>query len=190
MTALIANPLMALLLVLTVFGGGYWAGYSRADAERLAEVAALKAEYASAYAEAEKKARERLEEETGRANALAVRLQEEKGRIVVQTKVITRRIKDAARSAPGCLFGPDFVRLYNEALGYGGGALPEGPASAGAGHDPGAAPAPGPGVLPGRAVTPPVSPEDLLAHARDYGAWSRSVQAQARALSAFAAGGR
>ena len=186
MMALFKDSFMAVLLVLAVVAGGYWAGYSRADAARLAEVAALKAGYAEAYAKAQQEARERLEEETGRANALAVKLQEEKGRIVVQTKVITRRIKDAARSAPGCRFGPDFVRLYNEALGYGGGALPEGPAPAGAGDDPGAAPAAGPGVLPERAV----SPEDLLAHVRDYGAWSRSVQAQTRALAAFAAEGR
>jgi len=188
---MLANPLVSILLALAVFGGGYWCGYSRADNARVAEVATIKAEHVAAYAEAERHARERLEEETAKANDLAVRLQQEKGRIVVQTKVITRRIKDAAQSAAGCSFGPDFVRLYNEALGYpGGGALPESAGAAGAGHGAGPAPAAGSGVLPGTPVTPPVTPEDLLAHARDFGAWARGLEAQTRALAAFAQEGR
>ncbi|MFZ5427096.1 MAG: hypothetical protein ACOZEN_08975 [Thermodesulfobacteriota bacterium] len=184
---MLANPLVSILLALALFGGGWWAGFSRADSARVAEVATIRAEHAAAYAEAERQARERLEAETAKVNDLAARLHEEKGRIVVQTKVITRRIKDAARSAAGCSFGPDFVRLFNEALGYpGGGAVSESAGAAGADGDTAAATASGPGLLPGK----PVTPADILAFARDYGAWARSLEAQTRALAAFVQVGR
>lgn len=177
---MLTNPLASILIALAVFGGGYWAGYSRADSAREAEVATLTAGYAEAYAKAYKEALENLEEETQRANLLAVQLVGEKKRLVAQTQDITRRIRHAAQAgAAGCRFGPDFVRLYNEALGYpGGGALPEDASAAGADHAGGPAPAAGPGLLSDR----PVTPEDLLAHARDYGAWARSMRAQLRAL--------
>ncbi|MBI4804448.1 MAG: hypothetical protein HY795_04350 [Desulfovibrio sp.] len=182
-----ASPSVPILLALAIFGGGYWAGYSRADMAREAEVASLKEEYAEAYAKAEAEARERLEVETKRANGLAVKLQGAKKQIAAQTQSITRRIRNAAQAgAAGCSFGPDFVRLYNEALGYGGGALPQNAGAAGADHGSRPAPAPGPGLLPGR----PVTPEDLLAHVRDYGAWSRGLEAQLRALGEFVREGR
>lgn len=177
---MLANPLASILIALAIFGGGYWAGYSRADNARKAEVAALTAGYAEAYAKAERQAREHLEEEIQRANLLAVQLMGEKKRLAVQTQDFTRRIRHAAQAgAAGCRFGPDFVRLYNEALGYpGGGALPQDAGAAGADHAAGPAPAAGPGLLPTRAVTP----EDLLAHACDYGAWARGMRAQLAAL--------
>lgn len=177
---MLANPLVSILLALAVFGGGYWAGYSRADAFCDVQLSTLKAGYAEAYAKAYKEALENLEEETQRANLLAVQLMGAKRQITAQTQDITRRIRHAAQAgAAGCLFGPDFVRLYNEALGYpGGGALPENASAAGADLAGGPAPAAGPGLLPAR----PVTPEDLLAHARDYGAWARGMRAQLAAL--------
>jgi len=174
-----AKPLIVALIVVAIYAAGVWVGYDKANDRRKAEVATLTAGYAEAYAKAEKEAREHLEEETQRANLLAVQLMSEKKRLAAQTQDITRRIKDATRSAAGCSFGPDFVRLYNEALGYpGGGALPENASAAGADHTGGPAPAAGPGLLPAR----PVTPEDLLAHARDYGAWARGMRAQLAAL--------
>lgn len=184
---ILSNPLVGFLLALAIFGGGYWAGWSRADSAREAEVTTLTAGYAEAHAKAEKEAREHLEEETQRANVLAVQLMGEKKRLAAQTQDITRRIRHAAQAgAAGCSFGPDFVRLYNEALGYGVGDLPEDAASGGAVHDAGPAPASGSGVLPVKSVTLAVSPEDLLAHARDYGAWARGLQAQLSAVIRFA----
>ena len=178
-----AKPIIAAFVVVAIYVAGVWVGYDKANDRRKAEVAALTAGYAEAYAKAEKQAREHLEEETQRANLLAVRLMGEKKRLAAQTQDITRRIKDAARSAADCSFGPDFVRLYNEALGYpGGGALPEDASPAGADHAAGPASAAGPGLLPERPVTPHVTPEDLLAHARDYGAWARGMRAQLAAL--------
>lgn len=188
------KALAVVLLAAALFGGGYWAGHSRADAVRIAEVASLKAEYSAAQADAERQARERLEQETARANDLAERLQSEKGRIQIVTRTIPRRIPDAARSAAGCSFGPDFVELYNDALGYprarGGSPVPESPGAVGTDIDAGPSAAPVGGLLPGKPVTPPVTPEDLLAHARDYGAWARGLEAQLRALGELLKDGR
>ena len=182
---LLANPLASILLALAIFSGGYWAGYSWADNARIAEVASLKGEYAEAQAKAEAKARELLESETKRANDLAVKFQGAKKQLAAQTQDITRRIRHAAQAgAAGCSFGPDFVRLYNEALGYR--ALPQNAGAAGADHGGGPASAAGPGILPDR----PVTPEDLLAHVRDFGSWSRGMEAQLRALGEFLAEGR
>ncbi len=181
------SPLLALLLALAVFCGGYWAGYSRADAARLAEVAELERGYAEAYAEAQRQARAALEEETRRGAVISASLIEARQALLDRTKDINRRINDAARSAAGCTFGPDFVELYNHALGYpGGGALPASAHPAGAGDDPAAPASAGPGILAGQ----PVTPADLLAHARDYGAWARGLEAQARGLAELAGEGR
>ena len=180
------SPLLALLLALAVFGGGYWAGHSRADAARLAEVAELKRGYAEAYAEAQRQARAALEEEVRRGAAISAALIETRQDLLNRTKDINRRIENAARSAAGCTFGPAFVELYNEALGYGGAALPASAGASGAGDDPAATAPAGPGILAGQSVTP----EDLLAHVRDYGAWARGLEAQARGLVDFAGEGR
>jgi len=175
-----------IVVALFLFGFGYKNGFSVADAARRAEVAGLQAESAEARAKAETKARERLEEEVRRGDALAEQLTGVRKQLAAQTKDITRRIKNAARSAAGCRFGPDFVRLYNEALGYGAADLPQDSGAACADRDPGPSPAAGAGVLHGR----PVTPEDLLAHVRDYGAWAQGLRAQLRALGEFAREGR
>ena len=74
------------------------------------------------------------------------------------------------------------MRLYNEAIGArpgdGGDAVPA--AAPGADNATGAAPAADAGVL--RRVTP----EDILAHIRDYGARNRAVEAQLMELIRWA----
>ena len=180
--------LAALVACSLAFGTGYRTGFEKADAARRAEVATLtaqaeawKAEQAKAWAEAERKAREELEAATGRVNALAAKLDRTKRESAAKTNTITRRIPRATAGL-NCSFSPDFVRLYNEAVGAAGPA-DGGPVSqagdpapvAGA---PDAAPAVGPGLRPVRAVTP----ADILAHVRDYGARSQSLEAQLDAL--------
>ena len=180
------------------FGTGYRAGFEKADAARRAEVAELsakaeswKAAQAQAWADAERKAREELEAAQARANTLASRLDRSKREHAAKVRDITRRIPHATAGLD-CAFGPDFVRLYNEAIGAAGGpgdgAVPQAagpPPVAGA---PNAAPAVGPGLRPIRAVTP----ADILAHIRDFGARSQAMQAQLDALINLAteAGGR
>lgn len=117
MTSAALKTVLALTCALALFAGGYHAGWTRADAARQAEVATLEAGHAQAVAEAERQARERLQAETARAGALAAQLGDAKARLVTQTRDITRRIRNAAKAASGCTFGPEFVGLYNEALG-------------------------------------------------------------------------
>ncbi|OLN30431.1 putative archaeal coiled-coil protein [Desulfovibrio sp. DV] len=180
--------LAALVACALAFGTGYRTGFEKADAARRAEVAELsaqaetwKTEQAKAWAEAERKAREELEAATNRVNALAGKLDRAKRESTAKIKDITRRIPRATAGLT-CNFGPDFVRLYNEAIGAagraGGGAMPEAGAAAAVAGAPDAAPAVGPGLRPVRAVTP----ADILAHIRDFGARSQDMEAQLDAL--------
>lgn len=190
--------LAALVACALAFGTGYRTGFEKADAARRAEVAELnvqaetwKAEQAKAWAEAERKAREELEAATGRVNALAARLDRAKRESAAKTNTITRRIPRATAGL-NCSFGPDFVRLYNEAVGAAGhsgdGAVPQAGDPAPVAGAPDAAPTIGPGLRPVRAVTP----ADILAHVRDFGARSQALEAQVNALIDFASepGGR
>ena len=177
-----------LIVCALAFGTGYREGFEKADAARRAEVAELtaqaetrKAEQAQAWAAAERKAREELEAATSRVNALAAKLDRAKRDSSAKVKDITRRIRHATAGL-NCSFGPDFVRLYNEAIGAagcaGGGAVPEAGDPAAVAGAPDAAPSVGAGLRPVRAVTP----ADILAHVRDYGARSQALEAQVNAL--------
>ncbi|MGE4536542.1 MAG: hypothetical protein AB7D37_05645 [Desulfovibrio sp.] len=188
------NKLCIGLVVLVIanalaFGAGYSLGFERADNARRAEVAALnaqaatwKAEQAQALAEAERKAREALEDAQARVNALAARLDASRRQSAARIKDITRRIPHATAGLR-CVFGPDFVRLYNEAIGAaadraGGGAVSQAANSAAASGASGSTPAADAGLRPGRAVTP----ADILANIRDFGARSQAMEAQLNAL--------
>ena len=183
-----------LLLAAAILGGawlhGHRSGYATADAMRRAEVAEIRAVHAAdretqqrILAQAERTARERLEAEIVRADALAADLSQARGRIAAQAREITsRRIEDVSASAPDCRFGPDFVRLCNEAAGAD-------PAASGL---PGNAPGPArpsqagfasSGIHAGIPRADEVAgPADLLAWLRDYGAWCRENAAQLTAL--------
>lgn len=138
---------------------------------------------AEAVAEAERTAREKLEKESARVAFLAAELDASKAQIARERKGFDARIKTvslaAARDCAG--MSRDWVRLYNEALGLagaGGDAGSQGDNPAGTVAAPGQA-------GPARAEVQPdalATPEDVLAHARDYGGYCRNLEAQARAL--------
>jgi hypothetical protein len=198
---MIALILAALFLVglLTGYAAwrGYHAGYERADAERRAEVSGIRADHALALADAESRARTMLMAETDRAHALERQYLAAAKTIAAQRRQITnRRIEDASRdvaaAADGvCLFGPDWVRLYNEAIGAGAGdgdrAVPG--AAPGPGAEAGPAQAADAGILRGDGpIMPAVTPQDILAHIRDYGARCRDLEAQLAGLINWAEG--
>jgi len=171
------------------FGAGYSIGFERADNARRAEVAELKsqaeawkAQQAQALAETERQAREELEAAQARVNDLAARLDTTRRQSAAKIKDITRRIPHATAGLR-CAFGPDFVRLYNEAIGAaadraGGGAVSQTANSAAAPGASGATPAADSRLRPARAVTP----ADILANIRDFGARSQEMEAQLNAL--------
>ena len=92
--------------------------------------------------------------------------------------------KKARRDCAGLSL--EWVRLYNEALGLGSGhsAGSEGSAPGGAHDAPGSAGAAHAGVQPDALATP----EDVLAHVRDFGGYCRKLEAGYRALVDFMEG--
>lgn len=153
---------------------------------------------ALAVADAERTARRKLEAETARANTLAAELMQTRTRLADARREFSRRIaahvaQDIAVAGP--VFGPDFVRLYNEAIGLapatgaGGGPVPEDAAAAGTGATAHAAPGADAGLLraaPGITGAATVSGADILAHIRDYGGRCKALEAQVNALVNFA----
>jgi hypothetical protein len=178
-TAVIA---LAVLLAL-VAGGiiGWHYGADRATAKGEAKYAALEASHALASANATEEARQKTEAMAKRGESLSAELLTTRRALATARADITRRIPDAtAGIAADCLFGPDFVRLWNEAYGFRPGPLPQADSPRGAAGQPAPAGAAGPGLQPGApvAATPPVTPTDALAHVRDMGAYLQEVEAQ------------
>ena len=190
----LAGALLLLLLCGLAAWRGYAAGFAKAEALGRAEVSRLEAAQAQALAKAEALARQRLAEEAARAADIERQFLAAKRNLrAARLEITNRRIADVSRDvasdpAGRCLFPDGWVRLYNEALGVRDRAdavptpAPGAPGTAGAG------PAPGPGVLPGPAGAAAVTPEDILAHARDYGGRCQALEAQLRALIRWAEG--
>jgi len=179
-----------LVAILVALAGwrGYRAGYEAADKERQAEVATIRAEHSKALAEAESRARKLLEDATARAHEFENQYLAARKTIAVQSRELTnQRIAHASQAVDtsdgSCRFGPEWVRLYNEAIGAGDCDSTVSTATSGAAGDARSAEAAQAGVLPGVQT---VTPEDILAHARDYGKRNRALEAQLSALIQWA----
>ncbi len=138
---------------------------------------------AEAVAVAERAAREKLERESVRVASLAAELSDARAQLAKNRKDFDARLQAvslaAARDCRG--LSADWVRLYNEALGLagaGGGPGGEGADPAGDAASAGQAGPAGAGVRGDALATP----EDVLAHVRDYGGYCRGLEAQAKAL--------
>ena len=138
---------------------------------------------AEAVAVAERAAREKLERECVRVASLAAELSDARAQLAKNRKDFDARLQAvslaAARDCRG--LSADWVRLYNEALGLagaGGGPGGEGADPAGDAASAGQAGPAGAGVRGDALATP----EDVLAHVRDYGGYCRGLEAQAKAL--------
>ena len=161
---------------------------SRVYEARVASINAAHAEQerarAEAVAAAEKNARERLAAETARGEKLARELAAKNAELDAERASVNRRIRDVSEAARRDCAGlsAGWVRLYNEALGLadsGDSAGREGSAPGGAHDAPGSAGAARAGVQPDALATP----EDVLAHIRDYGLYCRRLEAGYRALT-------
>lgn len=182
-------PLLFCLLALLA---GYTHGRDTAEQEGKARIAALQTAWAEqergraeAVAAAEKSARERLAAEVERGDRLAAELNARTQALDAARADLNRRIRDvsetARRDCPGLPAG--WVRLYNEALGLAGtdaghSVGGESSGSGGAADASGSAGAAGTGIQPDALTTP----EDVLAHVRDYGGYCRRMEAGYRAL--------
>ena len=189
----IPSWLWAVLVCVVIYGAGVWRGLDVVTEEYEAKIAAMNATRAEeeraraeAVAAAEKNARERLAAETARGETFARELAVKTAELDAERASINRRIRDVSEKARRDCAGLslEWVRLYNEALGLAGSyhsAGNEGSAPGGA-H--------GASGLPGTAGTrlqpdPLATPEDVLAHVRDYGLYCRKLEAGYRALITF-----
>lgn len=159
------------------------ARYEARIADMAREVSQKEKTRAEAVAEAERAARERLEKETARVAALSAELSDARKKLAKERQNFDVRLQKVASAARRDCAGlsPDWVRLYNEALGLarsGGGPAGQDADSAGSAEAPRQAGTARAGLQPGALATP----EDVLAHVRDYGGYCRRLEAQARAL--------
>ena len=165
------------------------ARYEARIADMAREVSEKEKARAEAVATAERTARERLEKESVRVASLSAELSDARATLARERKSFNARLQAvsvaAARDCAG--LSAEWVCLYNEALGLaarpGGG--PAGPDADSAGPAAASRQA-GPartGLQPDTLATP----EDVLAHVRDYGGYCRGLESQldtlARAVS-------
>lgn len=192
----IPSWLWAVLVCVVIYGAGVWRGLDVVTEEYEAKIAAMNATRAEeeraraeAVAAAEKNARERLAAETARGEKFARELAVKTAELDAERASVNRRIRDvsekARRDCAGLPLG--WVRLYNEALGLadsGDSAGNQGSAPGGAGDASPSAGAAHAGVQPDALATP----EDVLAHVRDYGGYCRKLEAGYRGLVDFVEG--
>lgn len=195
MLSKIPSWLWAVLVCVVIYGAGVWRGLDVVTEEYEAKIAvmnAVRAEEerarAEAVAAAERQAHEALVAATARGEKLARELAAKTAELDAERASVNRRIRDVSEKARRDCAGlpAGWVRLYNEALGLAPAAPEASAPAAGIGAPAGSASATGAGVRSGASVM--VSPEDLLAHARDYGGYCRNLRAQAEALLAVEKG--
>ena len=184
----IPSWLWAVLVCVVIYGAGVWRGLDVVTEEYEAKIAAMnaaRAEEEKARAEAvaasERRAHEALVAATARGEKLARELAAKTAELDAERASINRRIRDVSEKARRDCAGLslEWVRLYNEARGLAGSYYSAAPG--GADDAPGSAGAAGARVQPDTLATP----EDVLAHVRDYGGYCRKLEAGYRALITF-----
>ena len=161
------------------------ARYETRIANLAQEVSEKEKARADAVAAAERAAREKLEKETARVAALSAELSDARKKMAKERQTFDARLQKVAVAARHNCAGlsRDWVRLYNEALGLAAGA-DSGPGSesadlAGTAAPPGQTGPAGTGIRGDALATP----EDVLAHARDYGGYCRGLEVQLATLA-------
>ena len=161
------------------------ARYETRIANLAQEVSEKEKARADAVAAAERAAREKLEKETARVAALSAELSDARKKMAKERQTFDARLQKVALAARRDCAGlsRDWVRLYNEALGLaagaGGGPGGEGADPAGTAETPGQTGPAGTGIRGDALATP----EDVLAHARDYGGYCRGLEVQLATLA-------
>ena len=190
MLSKIPSWLWAVLVCVVIYGAGVWRGLDVVTEEYEARIATINAAHAEqertraeAVAAAEKNARERLAAETARGEKFARELAVKTAELDAERASINKRIRDVSEKARRDCAGlsREWVRLYNEALGLAGSyysAGNEGSALGGADAAPGSAGTAHAGVRQDALATP----EDVLAHVRDFGGYCRKLEAGYRGL--------
>ena len=191
-----SNRAVALVGAAFILAAGIWidrlynelelqkAQYETRIAALAQEVSEKEKARAEAVATAERDARERLEKETARVAALSAELSDARKKLAKERQTFDARLQKVALAARRDCAGlsSDWVRLYNEALGLagsGGGPGGEGADPAGTAQNAGQAGPTETGIRGDALATP----EDVLAHARDYGGYCRGLEIQLGTLA-------
>ena len=187
MLSKIPSWLWAVLVCVVIYGAGVWRGLDVVTEEYEAKIATMNATHAEqeraraeAVAAAERRAHDALVAATARGEKLARELAAKNAELDAERASVNRRIRDVSEAARRDCAGlsAGWVRLYNEALGLadsGDSAAHDAPGSAGTARA---------GVQPDALATP----EDVLAHVRDFGGYCRKLEAGYRALVDFMEG--
>ena len=192
-----SNRAVALVGAAFILAAGIWidrlynelelqkAQYETRIAALAQEVSEKEKARAEAVATAERDARERLEKETARVAALSAELSDARKKLAKERQTFDARLQKVALVARRDCAGlsSDWVRLYNEALGL----------AAGSGGGPGSESADPAGTAQNAGQTGPAragvrgdalaTPEDVLAHVRDYGGYCRGLEVQLATLA-------
>lgn len=161
------------------------ARYETRIANLAQEVSEKEKARADAVAAAERAAREKLEKETARVAALSAELSDARKKMAKERQTFDARLQKVALAARRDCAGlsRDWVRLYNEAFslaaGAGGGSGSENADPAGTAQNAGQTGPAGTGVRGDALATP----EDVLAHVRDYGGYCRGLESQLGTLA-------
>ena len=174
-----------LLCVVSLFAG-YVHGRDSAGEEAKAQIAAIQTAHAEALAAAEKSARERLAESAALADRLQADLVNKNQEMDRERREFNRRLKDVSEAARRDCAGltADWVRLYNEALGLDNRSGNEASAPGKPSDASRSTGTSGTGIQPDTLTTP----EDVLAHIRDFGGYCRSMEAAYSALIEYEKG--
>lgn len=188
----IPSWLWAVLVCVVIYGAGVWRGLDVVTEEYEAKIATMNATHAEqeraraeAVAAAEKNARERLAAETARGEKFARELAVKTAELDAERASVNRRIRDVSEAARRDCAGlsAGWVRLYNEALGLatgaGGGSGSQDTDPAGTAQNAGQT-GPARAGVRGDALA---TPEDVLAHVRDYGGYCRGLEVQLATLA-------
>lgn len=160
------------------------ARYEARIADMAREVSEKEKARAEAVAAAERTARERQEKEGARVASLSAELSDTRAALERSKRNFDAQLQKVAMAARRDCVGlsAEWVRLYNEALGLarpGGGSAGPDADSAGPPAAPGQAGPARAGLQPDALATP----EDVLAHARDYGGYCRGLESQLATLA-------
>ena len=182
--------LVGIFTVATIVNGSarYDEGFRKAKAEGDKALAELREQYANERVQAAQDNLVQLKQQITRADQAEQRMLDSQQQIADLQQQLQERIPHvttvyrpapaaAPIAIPHCVFTRGWVRDFNLALGAG---LPAaGASTAAAGTQAATWPAPG---ADAELLESGVSPADILAHAKDYGAWVKRNLAQLNAL--------
>lgn len=169
---------------------GYDRGHAEATAAEQATLHALKEKHSAMRDQAAQDYQLAFQQQVTRANAAEERLMVTLVELETLEGEISERIPDvttvyrtapqaATIAIPHCVFTRGWLRDYNAALGATTSVPAAGKGTAAAAAGKAAEPAPGSDA---ELLESGVTPADILAHARDYGAWARRNLAQLNGL--------